>query len=255
MNRDFVRNLKIVATVHFAVLMSIFLFSLERSSRRARPPGIALPVRLVEAAVQPTRQERTEAVVAPTPAPRPKPRQERTEASVAPPTPAPRPKETRRAAPRDVKRTVPTVRKQTPKWSEEQVRNFLAQSRRSDRNAKADDWARHVSNVLYSTLGNAGADEWALHVYNALYSAWEPPSQAASVNVAPVLRIWLNADGGIARWEFSRRSGDLALDESVAQAVGRVRKIEGLSAEFLMGRKARVEGLTVEFSLAPEQQL
>lgn len=83
-------------------------------------------------------------------------------------------------------------------------------------------------------------------VYNKLYDAWRRPSLAPTdVARGAELTIWLGANGYVTKYKLTRSSGNRELDASVESAAKAVRRIPGLTSNFIKEYKT----LTIEFNL------
>ncbi|MBQ2282228.1 MAG: TonB family protein [Kiritimatiellae bacterium] len=83
-------------------------------------------------------------------------------------------------------------------------------------------------------------------VYNKLYDAWRRPSLSPTEVAKPAeLTIWLGDSGVIKKYKLTRSSGNRELDASVESAAKAVRRIPGLTSDFIKEYKT----ITINFVL------
>lgn len=83
-------------------------------------------------------------------------------------------------------------------------------------------------------------------VYNKLYDAWRRPSLSPTEVAKPAeLTIWLGDSGVIKKYKLTRSSGNRELDASIESAAKAVRRIPGLTSDFIKEYKT----ITINFVL------
>ncbi len=128
-----------------------------------------------------------------------------------------------------VTRTVGDAARKPNPLSEVEIRRLLALGATAgDRTSIPDEDSRGLA-LIKTTLDKL----------------WQKPSKAAAGDAESFLRLWIEPDGSVGKAELSRRSGNAELDASV-EAVGlQVRRIHGLTSDFIQRRSP----VTVSFTL------
>jgi len=108
----------------------------------------------------------------------------------------------------------------SPKLSAEEIRRLLAAGLPT-----ASRTARETSAAV-----PGGTSDWYLAVvHKLLYDAWDQPTGAGlSPGTTVFVSLRVARDGTVVRSEIIRRSGHLVLDQSIQQALDRVRKLPPL---------------------------
>jgi len=254
MSRRFWRTFRVVAAVHVAIVIALVVAGGVRSCARTRefvqpveflvevPPSLiqhqeevpepepAAPDKVEPPAPLPEREP--EKVKIPEPErvkePEPRPKPEPKPAAEPKPKPKPKPK------PEIEKSRTPVVRHPGGKpavapLSEEEIRKLLEKGAKpSDRTVIPDD-----SSICFGL------------VRKAYYDAWIQPSREEIGDASAEVLIRLAGDGLVISRELRRPSGIAALDSSVLAAAGQVRRIDGLTPDFI----SRHPTVTVLFKL------
>jgi len=87
-----------------------------------------------------------------------------------------------------------------------------------------------------------------LLVKRVLDENWAPPSKADAGNAVAVVRLWFGDGGRITKWQIERRSNVPMLDDSVTRLLENVRRIPGLTQDFI--NQYRLRGFSAEFKVA-----
>lgn len=209
---EFKKNLKIVTVVHVVILLAlcfpgIWCIKARRKKEIVIPLEFLVavssdPAPVIEASVIPKKQP-------PKPTPVPK-KENRTPAPKKQP-PKPRPK------PSSQRSSTPPQKLLTP---EEIEKLLLRGAKPSDRNVIPDD------ETINYTL-----------IHGAFYDAWIQPSKAEAGNASVNVAIVLGGGGTVVSGRITKFSGVPALDASVQQVLGAVKRIDGLSAAFISANR------------------
>ncbi len=219
---------RMVAGVHVAALL--LLLSWGCVSRWLAPtPPLAIPVEFI-VDVTPSAPGH-DAPSFSEPEPEPPPSDRIPEPTIVPPPPKPKPERPKIEVSR--KPVVRTVGESAPRpnpLTEEDIRKLLAAGATAgDRTLIPDEDSRGLA-LIKTTLD----------------ALWQKPSKAAAGDAEAFLRLWIEADGRVGKTELTRRSGNPELDASV-DAVGRqVRRIHGLSSDFIHRRSPVTVAFTVQ---------
>jgi outer membrane biosynthesis protein TonB len=129
-----------------------------------------------------------------------------------------------------VTRTVGDAARKPNPLSEAEIRRLLALGATAgDRTSIPDEDSRGLA-LIKTTLDKL----------------WQKPSKAAAGDAESFLRLWIEPDGSVGKAELSRRSGNAELDASV-EAVGlQVRRIHGLTSDFIQRRSPVTVSFTVQ---------
>jgi outer membrane biosynthesis protein TonB len=225
-NPWFKRSFRVVTVVHFAALLAMVLVSACQSLIRPRAE-VHMPVEfVVEAPAGEAGEEQEpeiEPIAIPKPKPKPDPAVKPKPEPVVKPVPAPKPKpappKPRVAKIETSKRLVtrPGSSKQPPKLTDREIMEWLMKGAKlGDRTSIPDEESRGFEAVR-----------------NALYRAWNQPSQAEAGHAVAEVSLRLAMDGSVISADLSQRSGNPTLDVSVQRAMASVRRIDGVTAEFV----------------------
>ena len=83
-------------------------------------------------------------------------------------------------------------------------------------------------------------------IRRAMHAAWVQPSAEEAAGAVAEVGIRLGPGGRIEGWDLARPSGNPVVDASVAQALKRLKRIEGLSDAFLVRHAAVTVSFEVE---------
>jgi len=205
MNPSFTRTFKRVAVVHVALVGLFLLASLISMAIPRKRRQTAIPVDFLVA--MPASERPVQQAVAP-------PLQREAVAPVKTPTKRPPIKPSTERAVRATGDPKPTL-------TREQIQRLL------DEGAKPAD----------RTVIPAEEQRYFAIVRRVLYGAWQPPSSAEAGDSVAEVSLRLLPGGVIGGWKIAKPSGNALLDASVETALGSVRKIPNLSAEFLNSHK------------------
>lgn len=221
---QFGRVFRLVTVVHVIVLAVLSGASWIRACVRHRPETI-VPIEFVvdvtslpEAAPAPPAPD-ADAMPAPPP-PRPEPA----------PAPKPKPKRKPIKVSKDIVRRNAEVDTRKPPLDEEKIRELLAKGAKpSDHTVIPSDDA-----VCMATIKRR------------LDDAWVKPSYAEAGDATAEVALTFQLDGKILESKIKRPSGNEVLDASVRQVLQSVKRIEGLSPEFLRRRRTVTVSFRVE---------
>lgn len=218
MSDTFARNLRIVTGVHVVLIGVLFVSSWVRSCKKARK-DVVIPLEFmvqVPPAEAPTVQNDI-----PVPAKKP-PIKKSAEKPVKKPVKKPI-KISDKVITRPPNKSKPVKKPLSP----EEIQKLLEQGAKpSDRTVIPED------DQIYKAM-----------VKKAFMNAWAQPSLAEAGDAVTEVEIRLAGDGTVASARISKNSGVRALDESVAKSLRYVKRINGLSADFL----SRYKVLTISF--------
>mgnify|MGYP003730265919 CR=1 FL=1 len=222
-DRRFVNNLEVVTCVHFLCVAALALLP-AISKWMPRKQQMIIPIEFtVEAPpdaldrVLREIEEDKDRIPDFTAQPKPKPK------------PKPEPQKKPEPAPKKIERPAQTARK--PTLTQEEIRKWLAKGARlSDHTSIPPEDARCMELVR-----------------RALYDAWNQPSYDEVGNATALVVIRFERDGSVFGARLAKKSGSELMDSSVMQAATSVRKIEGLTRQFL----DRFDEVTIEFKVEP----
>ena len=89
---------------------------------------------------------------------------------------------------------------------------------------------------------------YVAQIANQIRSVWTPPSYADSRGAKPVIKIRLGAGGMVLGYDWVAKSGNASVDNSVIDAMTRVKKIDGLQDDFIR----KYPELTLPFEVLPD---
>lgn len=228
------RVFKTVAGLHLAVLL--MLLSWSGVERWLTPkPVLAIPVEFIVDVTPLVEDGMTDALPEPDPEPQPEPDAlpELVPERPKPEPPKPKPPKPPKPAFERGQRIVRETGKPTPPentLTREQILDLLNRGATAGTRTSIPDEDSRALALIKQTLD----------------TLWQKPSKTAAGDAEAFLRVWIEADGTVARAELSRRSGNAALDESV-EAVGRqVQRFHGLPADFIRRRSPVMIAFTVQ---------
>jgi outer membrane biosynthesis protein TonB len=214
----------VATAVHLAIVFALVIVSACQSMVRPRAE-VHMPVEFVveapagEAGGEPEPEPQVEPIVLP----QPKPKQKPPEPDLKPPEPKPKVAESKPKPPKPPKietskRLVTRgTSKQPPKMTDKEIMEWLLKG------AKLGD---HTSIPDEESRGFEA-------VRNALYRAWNEPSKAEAGSSVSEVTLRLAMDGSVISAELSQRSGNPIMDTSVQRALASVRRVNGVSADFV----------------------
>ena len=82
-------------------------------------------------------------------------------------------------------------------------------------------------------------------IKNTLHTVWDQPAAEDVGDAVAVLQIKLSAGGNVSGGRLHRKSGNAALDSSVLRIAGNIRRIHGLTPDFIR----RHPSVTISFSV------
>jgi protein TonB len=218
----FTRNLIVVGFLHALTLVILFSLTASRSPDFEPPPVRFIPVELV-AETQPVVIPGPDRLPPDEPPPEPEPE------IAKPPEPKPRPKPEPRPKKRVVRRRVAPQ----PGLSQKDIEDLLS---------PALDSAAPV------TPPNASDATCRALIYQTFHDAWDQPAYADAGDAVAFVVVQLNSDGSVASRKLSKSSGNSLLDATAMKAAESVRRIPGLSADFI----ARNKTITVSFRVTED---
>lgn len=224
MSTRFRRTFVVVAGVHLSVIVLYLLISGCQRWLKPKQPLI-LPVSLHMAAPAPAPP------APPSPAP-PEPRP-------VPPTPKPTPTPTPKPAPKPKKKEIKRSTKRMTRGPDVPPRKALSE----------DELRKLLERDLPTSDHATRPDKNAVlfdKIRRVLYDAWDQPSLAEAGGIVVRAKITFGSNGAIVGRSLVDPSGNGALDSSVLSALGRVSRVNGLTADFLRAHKDVVISFEVE---------
>lgn len=192
--------------------------------------------------------------------PRPKP-------SVTPKSdgaPKPSPKKTKSPVPKTTPKATPKpkAKKATPTPFREERKEGSEKSETPPIAAALDPSADHAGNSHAAAAGSGGQDSPAASaseansyrkmLHDRFHSAWEQPTSvlAAGAKISALVKIRVEKDGRISDFTIVRASGNVVVDESVAEVAKRVTQVDPLPKTIASGREHF--DVNVNFEVNPE---
>jgi len=236
MGRRFSKTFKVVAIVHAVLLLLIFsrsgIVRLLESE-----PELVIPVEFVVdvSPAMPDVGDVLPDIPEPEPIPEtiPEPPAPIPEPDPAPNTEPPKPKPPKRkkikVSNKRITRSSNSNRPKQTRLSAAEIKKLLAQGARpGDYTSVPDENARCLA-MIKKTLD----------------AVWDQPSAEAAGDSVAVLQIKLSGNGRVSGGKLTRKSGNAALDNSVLRIAGNVRRIPGLTPNFIR----RHPSVTISFTV------
>ena len=221
MKKTFMRNLVVVGAIHVVLLGVMFVFTGFRTPKYEPPPVNFIPVEIVAdtrayVVSIPDEPLPPEPEIEPEPEPEPEP-----EITVPKKKPAKKPPKKK---PVKLRRRI----KKTPRLTQKDVEDLLNPA---------------VGRTGPSTPTTVNDATYRAIIRQTFYDAWNQPGYADVEDAVAVVTIRLRSGGAVASRSLSKPSGNRILDDSVTRSIQAVKRIPGLSSDFI----ARNATITVSF--------
>lgn len=262
----FTVNLAIAAVFHGLLILALLLFpSIPGCEQHRDPPLVPFDL-VVEVPPGDEMGEETSPEKWTPPEPEPEPAEPEPETDVVslkppkptpkvPPKPKPEPAKKKAEPPRKDNSTPAKTSKSKIQVSRKKIKNPYGSSKSTRTPTKLLSAAEIRKRLAAgSKIGDHTSDVDDEYLYleivrRTFYQAWIQPSSIPIDGMAVKVDIELGANGAVQGHRLSMSSGNAVMDESVMRAVQAVRRIPGLSADFIRGHRR----LPVVFELTGER--